>query len=151
MCIIALRRLCRVCTGRIIFQLLVPTDTMLTPRKPVGYHRVEGRHSDPVKFEYKCCLPFGASVKGNVSFPIPRSGAGDEHSTRLAVLCLCAIDIAYGLLWHGCIHLWRGKKILQTHTHTLENYRKLSKCSISSRGQWFSIGVYMINTCGEYA
>lgn len=81
-----------------------------------------------------------------------RSGstAGDEGlAARLTVLCFCAINIVYGFLGDGDIHLKRGKKRMP-QTHTLENFRKLPKSSNPSRGQWFSIGVYMINPCSEY-
>lgn len=68
-----------------------------------------------------------------------RSGraAGDEGlASRLTVLCFCAINIVYGSVGDGYIHLKRGKK-KTLQTHTLENFRKLPKCSNPSRGQWF--------------
>lgn len=52
-----------------------------------------------------------------------RSGstAGDEGlASRLTVLCFCAINIVYGLLGDGDLHLKRGGKKDATDTYTGE-------------------------------
>lgn len=131
--------------GRIIFQLLVQ-----------NWHNADmkkiGRISLKLKFrkyESKRCVPFASCAKRRASSQRLGSAARDDERAWDWQLCAFMQSILFMDFSDMAASIWKGEKRNYKHTH-LRISGNYPNAQILPRGQWFSIGIYVINPGGEY-
>lgn len=115
--------------GRIIFQLLVQNWHNADTKKI-------GRISLKLKFrkyESKRCVPFASCAKRRASSQRLGSAARDDERAWDWQLCAFMQSILFMDFSDMAASIWKGEK-KKLQTHTLENFRKLPKCSNPSQG-----------------